>query len=126
MARDNPIRVRDVLRGRPGNKRRREVLTTGDRLVCGGMGALLGLALWSIFYAILLLIAFKASLKPAIAANPAADPLDLLPSYWWWGAATGDAFALFSFLAGAERMMDAFEWWTDRLGDCAVEAGRHH
>ena len=106
-------------------RRRREVLTTGDRLICAGMGAAMGLALWSIFYAILFLLSFRVAMKAGVAADLAADPVGLLPSCRWWGAATADGFALFGFLVGPERMMDGFERVLGWLGLFARKASHH-
>ena len=106
-------------------KRRPEKLTTGDRHVCGGMGAGLGLILWSFAYAILFLLALKLSFRPAVVANVALDPLNRLPNHWWWGGLSADSFALFGFLVGPERTMDAFEKILGWFGDRGLEADHH-
>ncbi len=116
-------------RGRIGKKlrRRREPLTAGDRLVCAGCGALMGLTLWTFLYGVLFLGAVMIQSRPDVAARIAAGqasatPWDVVPSYWYWGGLCAAAFALFGALAGPERMMDGFETVSQHESDCADHA----
>jgi hypothetical protein len=104
-------------------RRRREVLTWGDRLVCAICGGVLGLVLWTFAYLILIAIVLKAVVSdPIPAAGPVAaapagadvapavpvDPWTRLPAFSW-GGTVAVAFALFGAVVGAERMLDGFE-----------------
>lgn len=112
----------------PPRKRKREPLTAGDRLVLALFGGLLGLILWSVLYLILALIGVKvmnkvAALPPQVPAAPPIDPMGHLPPYSW-GSWPALAFAAYGSLVGAERMMDAFEWFMEQLGEFARAGDR--
>ncbi|WP_435017861.1 hypothetical protein TA3x_005481 [Tundrisphaera sp. TA3] len=105
-------------------------MTRGDRLVLALCGSLLGLISWSTLYLILFLNGLKVAAKvaaqvPQMPPVPPIDPMPGLPSYWW-GAWPALAFAGYGSLAGAERMMDAFEWVMKQLGEFARIASRNN
>jgi hypothetical protein len=89
-------------------RRKRERLTTLDRLICAFFGAFLGFVLWTFSYVILVSGTMKAAARQAPAVKGPIDPLEMLPSYWW-GGSVAVGFALFGAVVGAERMMDGFE-----------------
>jgi hypothetical protein len=94
-------------RYQPPRRRTREPMTRTDRLVCAVCGSLLGLFLWTTSYMLVFSVVIRAGAKhPEAAAK--ADPMDLLPPYWW-GAAFAAGFAGYGTAVGAERMMDGFE-----------------
>jgi hypothetical protein len=60
-------------------------MTKIDRLVCAICGSLLGLVLWTTSYMILFSMVMRAGARHPEAAASKADPLDLLPPFWWGG-----------------------------------------
>jgi hypothetical protein len=122
MAMRNGVSVSSVpfeQRYRPPDpkRRRREVLTRGDRLVCGICGGVLGLFLWTFAYFILITGAMKAAARnPVPAAASAAvgaaaaapiDPFSRLPAFSWGGTVVV-GFAIFGAIVGPDRMIDGF------------------
>jgi hypothetical protein len=104
-------------------RRKRERMTTTDRMVCAAFGALLGFVLWTVGYFILVCGAMKAAARQAPAAKAPVDPLERLPPFWW-GGSIALGFSLFGAVVGAERMTDGFEELLRAEGEIARAVNR--
>jgi hypothetical protein len=113
MAARNAVNVSSIpfeQRSLPPDRRRRtrERLTVTDRLVCAVCGILLGFALWTFGYLILVSGTMKAAVIQVPATKGQVELFEKLPPFWW-GGPVALGFGLFGAAVGAERMMDGFE-----------------
>lgn len=108
-------------RHRPSDTRKRkqqDALTLSDRLVCALCGGILGFALWTDGYFVLMYASARTSgrviTRQAEIGRP-NDPAAWLPPFAW-GYLVAAGCASFGAAVGPERMMDGFEKVMRTLG----------